>query len=435
MKKLFMFLLFTIITFSQNIITPEEAISIGLKNNFDILIAKNNNEIANNNEGKGTAGFLPTLDANGGYSISSSDQTSNSPFSFGNSTTKGYEGRLSLNWTLFDGFKMFADNVRYKELSKLGDYQAKLIVENTMVNILAGYFNLVQQELLLGIAENSLKISEERLEKAKIRNSLGGASSSDLLNAQVSFNNDKSNKLDQELRTEIARKDLNILLAQDPETNIKVIDKIDLPAFAKDYETLIEYAKEKNSSLLIAIKNKEISESNITSLRADFYPRISLNANYGYSDREVNSDSQRFTSAVTTQSKDASVALNFSFNIFNGLRDNIDVENAIIESKIRDLQLSNEENRIAGLVREKYITLQKRLEKISLEELNVTAAEQNLELQKERYETGTVNSLEFRDAQINLSRAQSDLVTAKFQARITILELQQLTGNIEILEK
>jgi outer membrane protein TolC len=330
---------------------------------------------------------------------------------------------------------MFADNIRYKELSKLGDYQAKLIIENTMVNILAGYFNLVQQELLLEIAETSLKISEERLEKAKIRNSLGGASSSDLLNAQVSFNNDKSNKLDQELRTEIARKDLNILLAQDAETNIKVINKIDLPVFTKEYESLIESAKEKNNSLLIAIKNKEISESNIASLRADFYPRISLSANYGYSDREVNSDSERFTSAVTTQSKDASVALNFSFNIFNGLRDNIDVENAIIESKIRDLQLSNEENRITGLVREKFVTLQKRLEKIELEELNVTAAQQNLELQKERYETGTVNSLEFRDAQINLSRAQSDLVTAKFQARITILELQQLTGNIEILDK
>jgi outer membrane protein TolC len=435
MKKLFMFLLFTSIIFSQNIVTPEEAISIGLKNNFDILIAKNNNEIANNNLGKGTAGFLPTLDANGAYNYSSSDQTSNSPFSFGNSTTKGYEGRLSLNWTLFDGFKMFADNIRYKELSKLGDYQAKLIIENTMVNILAGYFNLVQQELLLEIAETSLKISEERLEKAKIRNSLGGASSSDLLNAQVSFNNDKSNKLDQELRTEIARKDLNILLAQDAETNIKVINKIDLPVFTKEYESLIESAKEKNNSLLIAIKNKEISESNIASLRADFYPRISLSANYGYSDREVNSDSERFTSAVTTQSKDASVALNFSFNIFNGLRDNIDVENAIIESKIRDLQLSNEENRITGLVREKFVTLQKRLEKIELEELNVTAAQQNLELQKERYETGTVNSLEFRDAQINLSRAQSDLVTAKFQARITILELQQLTGNIEILDK
>jgi len=435
MKKLFMVLLFTSIIFSQNIVTPEEAISIGLKNNFDILIAKNNNEIANNNLGKGTAGFLPTLDANGAYNYSSSDQTSNSPFSFGNSTTKGYEGRLSLNWTLFDGFKMFADNIRYKELSKLGDYQAKLIIENTMVNILAGYFNLVQQELLLEIAETSLKISEERLEKAKIRNSLGGASSSDLLNAQVSFNNDKSNKLDQELRTEIARKDLNILLAQDAETNIKVINKIDLPVFTKEYESLIESAKEKNNSLLIAIKNKEISESNIASLRADFYPRISLSANYGYSDREVNSDSERFTSAVTTQSKDASVALNFSFNIFNGLRDNIDVENAIIESKIRDLQLSNEENRITGLVREKFVTLQKRLEKIELEELNVTAAQQNLELQKERYETGTVNSLEFRDAQINLSRAQSDLVTAKFQARITILELQQLTGNIEILDK
>ncbi len=432
MKKFFIVLAFTTMVFGQDILTPEKQFSISFFFFFFFFFFKNNNEIANNNEGKGTAGFLPKLDASGSYSYSNSDQTSNSPFSFGNSDTKGYEGKLALSWTLFDGFKMFADNVRYKELSELGDFQAKLIIENTMVNILGAYFNLVQQELLLSISENSLKISEERLEKAKIRNSLGGASTSDLLNAQVSYNNDRTAKLDQELKTEIARKDLNIILAQDPKTNFKVINKIDIPLFTNEYEELQEAAKTKNNSILIAIKNKEISKSNIKSFQSNYYPKISLNGSYGYSDREVASDSDRFTSAVTTQSTDGAVSLNLTFNLFNGMRDGIDIENAIIESKIRDLQLSNEENRIIGLVNEKHLTLQKRLEKIELEKVNLTAAEQNLDLQKERYETGAVNSLEFRDAQINLARAQSNLVVASFQARITILELQQLTGNIEI---
>ena len=432
MKSLLILFAFTTYICGQSIVTPEEAMSIGLKNNFDILIAKNNNEIANNNVGKGTAGFLPKLDASGGYSYSNSDQTSNSPFSFGNSNTKGYEGKLALSWTLFDGFKMFADNIRFKELSQLGDYQAKLIVENTMVSILAGYFNLVQQELLLSIADSSLKISAERLEKAKIRNSLGGASSSDLLNAQVSFNNDRTAKIDQELRTEIARKDLNILLAQNPETPIKVINEIEIPSFKLDYKEFVELALEKNKSILIAKKNFEIAASNLNSFKSNYYPRVSINTSYGYSDREVNSDSDRFTSAVTTQSTDGSIALNFTFNLFNGLRDKIDIENAVIESKIRGLQLSSEENRIAGLVSEKYLTLSKRLEKIELETVNLSAAKQNLDLQKERYETGAVNSLEFRDAQINLARAQSNLIAAKFQARITILELEQLTGNLNI---
>jgi len=74
----------------------------------------------------------------------------------------------------------------------------------------------------------------------------------------------------------------------------------------------------------------------------------------------------------------------------------------------------------------------KRLELMELEEQNVVAARQNLELQQDKYTIGATTSLEFRDAQVNLIRSQSTFIVARFQARISRLEIEQLIGNIEI---
>ena len=45
---------------SDDVMTLEEAVSIGLRNNFNIQIAHNSAEAARNDTGRGTAGFLPS---------------------------------------------------------------------------------------------------------------------------------------------------------------------------------------------------------------------------------------------------------------------------------------------------------------------------------------------------------------------------------------
>lgn len=416
----------------QKVMTMEDAVELGLKNNFNIRIARNTAEIAGNNTGKGTANFLPTLNATGNYSYSNTKQETNSPFSFGNSDTKGFATQLTLNWTLFDGFRMFADRSRYLELAKLGEYQARTTIETNVIQIMQAYFNYVQQQQLLEVAESNLAISESRYEKSKVRNELGGASSTDLLNAQVSLNNDKSEYFNQQLAVSVAKKNLNILLAQEPGTEIIVDNEIEIPEFNYSYEQILETAGKNNNALLSAKQNKSVAENNLSLANSTFYPNLSFNANYGYSDRTVASDSPRFTTEITTLSTDYSVGVNLSFNLFNGLRDNINSQNAKIDAKNAELALMNVENQLAGLVKEKYATLQKRLEVVELEIQNVKAAEQNLSLQQDKYETGTTTSLEFRDAQVNLSRAQTALISARYQARITILELEQIMGMLKV---
>ncbi len=424
----------TLVCFSsaQELMTAEDAIKIGLKNNFDIQIARNQEKIARNNKGKGTAGFLPILDLSGNYEKAKSDQDTNSPFSFGSTDLDNLSGQLKLNWILFDGFSMFVNNDQFNQLAKLGEYQSRNIIETTVVAILSAYYNLVQQEQLLDVARSARDISKTRFEKEKVKQELGIASSTDYWNAQVSYNNDNATLINQDLRRIIAHNDLNILLGRNVDTPVNVVQQIIIPDLPYSYEEILELAKEQNSRLIVARQNKKVAD-NVVSLRATyFYPRLSFIANYGYIERKVISDSPRFTDPVETISRDANIGLNLTFNLFNGLRDKIDWQNAWLEARNQEFALHDQENRIGAAVREKLETFYKRMELIDLEEQNVIAAEKNLQLNQDRYDIGAASSLEFRDAQVNLIRSQSTLIVARFQARITRLELEQLMGNWEI---
>jgi outer membrane protein TolC len=327
---------------------------------------------------------------------------------------------------------MFTTNRRFRELAKLGAYQARYIIENTSVAILRAYFNVVQQEELLDVAKNSMEISRTRLEKEKVRQELGGASSTDFLNAQVSFNNDRSLVLNQDLQLLIAKKDLNILLGRDAATPISVNKQITILPLSSSIDELLAMAREHNSSLLIAEQNKIVADQDIQITKSAFYPQLFLGADYGYLDRTINSDNPNFNDPVNTKSKDGIIGLNLSFNLFNGMRDKINLQNARLAAKNRNLALKDTQNQLSGLVKEKYVTFDKRVELMQLEEQNVIAAQQNLQLQQDRYQIGTSTSLEFRDAQVNLLRAQSTLIVARYQARISRLEIEQLIGRLEI---
>jgi len=439
-KIILMLLIVSLPLYAQQEMTVEDAIKLGLKNNYDIQIARNDAEIALNDKGKGIAGFLPVIDTSNTLRYNSTNQITGSPLSFSESVTRVVGAQISLNWTLFDGFKMFVDRSRYNELAKLGEYEASNTIENTVVAVMQAFFDLVQQEQLIDVARDTLEVSQTRLEREEVRSDLGGASTTDLLNARVNFNNDRTVLLNQELSVEISRKELNILLAQDTAQPIIVKKEITIPPLDFSLDELLSFAREHNSELLVARQNKIVAKKEVKIARSSFYPRVLLSGNYGYNDRELfgGGFGGSFGGiSLTSQSKkshtiDAGIGLVLSFNLFNGNLDKIELQNARIELRNQELALKNIENELGGLIREKHVTLQKRLQTVEIEKQNVVAARQNLTLQQDRYRIGAADSLDFRDAQVNLARAQNTLIVASFQSRITLLEIQQLIGKLEI---
>jgi len=288
---------------------------------------------------------------------------------------------------------------------------------------------LVQQEQLLDVALNTRDISRTRLDRETVRRDLGGVSSTDLLNARVNFNNDQAVLLDQELRVAIAKKEINVLLSREPLEEVTVKKEIKVLPLNISFNELLGLAEQQNSFLLTAKQNLKVSEEGVRLAKSSFWPRLDLNANYGYKDRALFGED---VSSRRSETIDASVGLALTFNLFNGNVDRINYQNARIEKINSALALKNISNQLAGLVSEKFTTFNKRVEKVKLEDENVVTAGQNLELQKERYSIGASDSLDFRDAQVNMVRANSSLIVARYQARITLLEIEQLIGKIEI---
>ena len=402
--------------------TMEEAIRIGLRNNYDIRIARNSADVAANNRGKGTAGFLPTIDLSGGYQRTTTDEGGNFPFGLGDNDAENWNSDISLSWTLFDGFRMFADKKRYNALAVLGEYQARLTIEQSVVAISRAYLNLVQQEQLLDVDREARDISGTRLERERVRHDLGGASSTDFLNAQVAFNADQSALLTRELNVEIAREDLNLLLGQDPATPLIVSKEIVIPELGNDFESLLAEADQKNSTLIVTRQNKEVADRLVLSSRAPFLPRLSLNTGYSWSDRTITPDLSG--SDINTESSDARIGLTLSMNLFNGGRDRIEWRNARLEARNQELALRDAENQLAGTVRKTFETYSVQMKLVQLEEQNVEAARRNLDLQQNRYRLGATGSIEFRDAQVSFIRVQTALIVARYQARISRLELE-----------
>jgi len=412
--------------------TVEDAIRLGLKNNYDILIARNTAAIAQNNIGRGTANFLPALEAGETFRYDAVNEHTGSPASFGNYDTRSWTSDISLSWTLFDGFRMFADKRRYEELAKAGSSEARDRVEATVVAIMRSFFNLVQQEQLLDVVCSTRDISRTRLDREEVRSELGGASSTDLLNARVNFNKDQSALLDQELAVTIARKDLNILLARDPLTPLEVKKQISIPPLADSLEALLVMAKQRNSTLLTAQYTRQAAEESLRMARSAFWPRVDLSGSYGYNDRSLFGGDVVPAADRNSHAVNAGVGVVLSFNLFNGNIDSINLQNARIEALNSQLALQNIENRIAGLVQEKQTTFMKRMEKLLLEEQNLDTARSNLERQQERYATGASGSLDFRDAQVNYAQAQVRQIVARFDARVALLEVEQLIGKIAV---
>ena len=108
-KFLLVFIFLVLCTFghSQEVLTLKDAISLAVKNNFNILIAQNNAIIDETNNTKGNAGMLPDLSLNFGRS-NNLNNTKQEFFSGdvregSGVNTNNLNANLLLNWTLFDG--------------------------------------------------------------------------------------------------------------------------------------------------------------------------------------------------------------------------------------------------------------------------------------------------------------------------------------------
>ncbi|MGZ9675722.1 TolC family protein [Flavobacterium sp. GNP001] len=414
--------------FAQEVLSLENAVKTALENNYDIKIGRNNLDVQKINNAIGNAGMLPTLTANvlDNNSVQNSSQIrqDGTQTELDNAKNNNLTYGVGLDWTIFDGMRMFARRDQLKELQKLGEAQLKLTILTRISDVNAAYYDLVQQQQQLAALDTTIVISNQRLALAQNRFTIGKASKLEVLNAQVDLNTDQVALLRQKELYNNSKILLNQLLARDVTTDFKVVDELAVDSFLTLPE-LKALAEKQNPQLEAQIINKRVAELELKQVKAARYPTLRVNTAYNFSESESSLGFVR-----ESQSRGFNYGFTASINIFDGFAQNRNEKIAKLQVANSKLTIEQQNLTLNSQLASSYQTYLTNLELIRLEEKNEAIAKQNLSITFDKFRIGTITALEFRTAQLNYVNAKVRYSNAQFQGKLSEIALRELAGNL-----
>ncbi len=430
-KKLIsvIFVVVTIQVGAQEVLTKNEALKIALENNYGVIIANNNVEIAKNNSSIYNSTYLPTLNTIAGANYNNSNQEierqTGEITTINGAETKTYNASVNLNYTLFDGLSRKYNYKQLYETYNLSELQARETIENMYLQLFNVYFEIARLSENTENLQLTLDISKQRLKRAQYQYEYGQSTKLELLNAEVDVNNDSINLINSKQLFSNSKRNLNIVLGIQKDIDYDVETDVDFMDLMS-YDDLLAKAKENNVFLKQNEKNIAISAFNIKANKANYLPTAGLSGSYGWN----KSENPATSFLASSNSKGLNAGINLSWDLFDGGATKTRVANAKIALENQEILQKQQLETIENTLKNTFESYQNNLFVLEAQKQNVITNQNNFDRTFERYKLGQVTSIEFRQAQINLLNAQTALNNTKYDAKLIELELLQLTGEI-----
>ncbi|MFQ5650686.1 MAG: TolC family protein [bacterium] len=409
-------------------LTLEQAIEIGLRNNYSILISRNEAEISRKNASLGNAGFLPSLDVNAGATKTIFD--TKQEFANGSTSerdgaeTTSINGAVALNWTVFDGFNMFASRKQFNTLKDMGEINSKIAIETTVAQIITSYNNIVQQQQLLKAFADAIAISKERTAIAEANYTIGSGSRLERNRARVDLIADSSAYLRQEANWTNSKIELTRILARESNLQFDITDSISINRNLS-YEKLKNLTLEQNNTLKLAQKSIRLARLELQKARSERFPELSLNIGYDFSRTE--SDAGFF---LFNRNRRFNYGVTLRMNLFNGLNTARKEQNAQLSILNSELEYKDIQSLVETDLAKVYKRYQVSLQVVELEQENVRLARQNVNIALQQFRLGAITSVDFREVQNNFVDSETRFIAAQLEAKLAETELLQLSGQL-----
>lgn len=398
-----------------------DAISKALENNYGIIIKQQNQRISEIQNNWGTAGRYPYINLSVGddnaYNINNSENYANNRFSAG----------ASLSWTIFDGFIVRINKQRFEELEQLSKQNTAVMVEGTIQAVILAYYDVLLQNEKLKNWGEVMKLSEDRYTRAEERKAFGTFVTYDVLQAKNAYLTDRSGYLLQEVNYKNSLRDLNYLMAEKNEINYSLTDSF--KAIPVDYVLADLQAQmvENNKSLQNQYVNQRLLENAVAAAKSNFYPTFDFRGGVtGTANRN------NFADRGENWSNSANFYGNFtlSYNLFSGGNRKRAVEIAQIEETIGTVEIEQVTHELNNSLANLYEFYLVRKELLDLAFENLEAAKLNLQLSQERFESGAINSFNYRDVQIGYIAIAQRQLEAIYNFIDSQTALLRMTGTI-----
>ena len=432
LSSFFLLLIFSQTLFSQNKLTVEQAITATIENNYDIQLLRNDSISYALNKSYARAAFLPRVNATTGLVYNNNNQkqklADGSKRESKGIRSNNLSGSVQLNWTIFDGFKMFATRDKLNQFVLLGELNIKNQMVTSVANVINNYYNIVRQKQLLKAIEEQMSINEDRVTLAEKKLSVGLGAKPELLQGKVDLNAQKAARLKQQTVIDQLKEQLNQLMNVEMNTRYEVSDTI---TFADNIilGDLMGTVETTNPQLLVIKKNIDISQLTLKERKAERYPIVTLNSAYNYSKTNNQTVINPFT-PLFNRNNGFNYGVGITIPIFNGYNVKRQIQQAQLDIDWLNISYQNQKSQINLGITNAFKDYELQKKTLALEEENISLAKENVYIALERLRLGISTYLELRETQKSLELAYDRLIAARYNTKLAETELLRLKGDL-----
>ncbi|MDB5025673.1 MAG: transporter [Mucilaginibacter sp.] len=452
---------------AQQVISLQQAVDLTLQNNLTIKQARFTEALATEDVKQSQYNLLPSLSANpqGGYYFGKSQIAG--AFAYASSTLN-INGTAQMQVTLFQGGQLRNQILQNKLLLDADKTGTAKVKNDLLLSVVTEYLTILTDQDLVIAAKQQIDLAKITLDRSQKNFDQGNATLADLSQAKAQVSTAELNFTNAQNQVDLAVLILKQYMEMDPKTDIAV-EKPDISKLT-DVKTIYDASKVIKTALSINpdIHLAELQQQNyaqaIKIAKGNYYPALALFGGIGssYSNAAktvtgetltgstqigtVEATGQAVVSPVLTPTLspisftgqinsnfNQSVGLSLQIPIFNRFTARTSVRKAKLNYQNAQLTTQLAKNTLSKTIYQALLDLQAADKSYQSALQTYQSNKEALNVTKQRYDAGFVNTLDYNTAVTNYNKSQNDMIESRYQLIFRSKVIDYYLGNQIVL--
>ncbi len=401
-------------------ITMQDALQRARLNSPEFQAALTELGLAREDKVQSRAALLPSLDYNTSFLYTQGNGTASARY-VANNGVHEYISQANAHEAI--SLSGVADYRRTVAAEALARARSEIAARGLVVTVTQSYYELVAAGRKYATAQRAATEAERFFNISRKLEHGGEVAHSDVVKAEIQFQQQGRDLREAEVAMNRARLELAVLLFPDFNQNYAVVDDLQAPQAVPQVDEVRAMAGRKNPQLRAALAAVEEAHHEVTAAWGGFLPSLSVDYFYGIDATHF----ATYTDGVRNLGYATVATLQVPVWSWGSSRSKL--KQADLRQRQAKLELTFAQKKLLSDLQSFYEEVEAaRAEQESLAR-GAELATESLRLTNLRYQAGEATVLEVVDAQNTLTQARNAADDGQVRYRVSIANLQTLTGN------
>ena len=309
--------------------------------------------------------------------------------------------------------------------------KAEIAHRGLKLTVTKDYYALIVSQRAYATAQEGLRQAQHFLDMTREQESQGQIAHSDVLKAQIQFDQQKVALQEAQLQMEKDRLTLAVLIFPAFTENFPLVDDLDQGPSLPSFTDVKVMAENENQDLRVAMEALRASSLDVSAARSALLPSVSTDLDYGI---EANAFALRSVNSAFPEKGPlpnagyfATITLNLPVWDWGSLHSKL--RQAEYRRQQARVELTQAQRQMVSDLYSTYDEAQTAKSAVAMLRESADLGSESLRLTVLRYQSGQASALEVVDAQNTFSQARNAYDNAQARYRMALAQLQTLTGS------